>query len=185
MRRVLFLVLTMILLPGVIFAQTAPDGFGGLKWGTTVEEFKNVTDPPMVELRAQEDNKDFTIGYRRIYSIGKVSCWGMHYTFYKGRLFRVHTSLNVDNVDRESNFRILRESLTMKYGKPKQTPIVLRINPNAKVGMEYNWDLGKVWINLSWNDIDKDGFLTYTYLSIQKEFMRDEKKAAEKTKDHL
>jgi hypothetical protein len=61
----------------------------------------------------------------------------------------------------------------------------LRINPNAKVGMEYNWDLGKVWINLSWNDMDKNGFLTYTYLPIQKEFMRDEKKAAEKTRDNL
>jgi hypothetical protein len=86
----------------------------------------------------------------------------------------------------------------MKYGKPGRiTPLVLRINPNAKVGMEYTWVVeNKVQIDLSYNNIEEgynkeerilgiNSMLIYTYLPIWREINELKDKDVLKTKDKL
>ena len=71
----------------------------------------------------------------------------------------------------------LSVALSEKYGKPKEKPLFLMINPNARVGTEYTWNLEDiVEITLEFNDQKDEGSLSYTYIPILNERMKERKK---------
>jgi hypothetical protein len=161
--------------------RKAPDGMGDLKWGDSTEKFTELWNPPPWKL-TDEDKDGNRIGTRILESIGHIRLSGpSEYFFYKDGYYNFTARFNG-----KSYFIDLSYALSEKYGKPNEKPLFLMINPNARVGTEYIWNLEDlVVIALEFNEQKDEGLLSYTYIPIQNELMKERKKKANKLKDSL
>jgi hypothetical protein len=159
----------------------APAGMGDLKWGDSTGKFTELWDPPPWRL-TNEDEDGNRIGARSLGSIGHVRLSGpSEYFFYKDRYYNF-----IARFQGKSYFMDLSVPLSEKYGKPKEKPLFLLINPNARVGTEYTWNLEDiVEITLAFNDLKDEGSLSYTYIPTLNELLKEGKKRANKLKDNL
>jgi hypothetical protein len=183
MKKIFFLtsIFTILILSSLVSAQKAPDGIGGLKWGDSIEKFKELKDPTPWSL-PEEGDRGKALGFRHIGLLGDVRTMSMGgYGFDKNRFS--YFTVKIDPRD----LTILKNALIMKYGDPtKESPLVLKINPNAKVGIEYQWILEDiVMIGLSSNEIKKEVVLSYFYLPYARGNIQEDKKSSERTKDSL
>ncbi len=181
MKKSLMVLGIILIFSSLTWGQKAPEGMGGLKWGDSAEKFKELKDPVPWRL-PDESSKEKTFGFRYIGLLGEVRTIGeAGYGFNKNRF--CFFTVKIDPRD----LNILKNALIMKYEKPtKETPLVLKINPNAKVGIQYAWTIeGIVIIRLSSNEIKKEVTLIYFYLPFSYEQFQEDKKSSEKTKDNL
>jgi len=200
------LIIFLLMLSDVVWAQKAPEGFCGLKWQSGKEELKKLLDP-IIDHRTREERwaggmrldlipeEDFNLDPNSVYfrafnrgeweKIGEARVAQYLFIFHENKFYKASVSF-----PKHLSLDIFLKSLTMKYGNPQTvTPVVLKINPNAKVGMKYGWVLeDKVGISLSYNDMENtaiNGTLDYIYLPIWREINKMRDKDAFKTKDKL
>lgn len=190
MKKAILIIISLLILSNVAWAQKAPDGFGDLKWGSSIEKLKemvNIEPREIFDLPGGEKSAYFS-AYDKLdmEKIGEAKVTYYSYGFSKSGKFYL---ARVD-FPKDPNFDIFLKALTMKYGNPKSmTPLVLKINPKARIGTEYTWIIeNKVEINLSFNDMEQrgvNGMLSYLYLPIWREILKEREKDAVKTKDKL
>ncbi len=193
MRKII-LIICLLMLSNVAWAQKAPDGFCGIKWGISKQELKKILKPtPHLHLDEYENWISFSpnSGDKGWEKIGEFKVTNYVFRFSKLRTF-YEASVNFPKYLTEypNNFDTLLEALTSKYGSPQRTtPVVLKINPNARVGTQYEWIIeNKVEITLWYNDMEQrgiNGTLVYTYLPIMRENEKARDKDVTKTKDKL
>jgi len=234
MKKAILIIISLLILSNVAWAQKAPDGFLDLKWGSTREEAirmfgidtdtknqkerdaqdaemerlsektdrilqdlqiqVNVKRPPKVKESPKMDRTGGSLYYSdpqgKLEKIGSVYVLSYHFWFSPSDKFYKASAEFYSG----SDFDIMLKALTMKYGKPAKTPLVLAINPNAEVGMTYTWrPENKVEITLKRLDAGQPGcrgyigcgFLYYTYLPIWNEIHRVKEEDVTKTKDKL
>ena len=201
------LIISLLIFSNVAWAQKAPEGFWGLKWGSGKEELKKLLDPiiarrpeiltDLSQLRLglitehfddfyQSDSINFSAGVRKEWEkIGEGEVTHYFFYYHENKFYKASVSF-----PKHLSFDIFLKALTMKYGNPQSvTPLVLKINPNAKVGMKYHWVLeDKVGISLSYSDMENtavNGTLDYIYIPIWREINKVRDKDAVKTKDKL
>ena len=152
--------------------RKAPDGRGELKWGDSTDKFTELSNPRPWRL-ATEDEDGNRMGARILESIGHIRLSEpAEYYFYKDRYYNFTARFKGKSVSMD-----LSVALSEKYGKPKEKPLFLMINPNARVGTEYTWNLEDiVEITLEFNDQKDEGSLSYTYIPILNERMKERKK---------
>ena len=189
MKKII-LIISLLVLSNVAWAQKAPEGFCGLKWGSTKEELKKMApgghftdfgDSISISPKGWMDRETEKSPWDKI-----GGAWIVHYdfNFYKNKFY--WASIKFSKLD----FDTLLRTISSKYRKPQNTkPLVLKINPNAKVGMEYTWVLEKkVEIMLSYNEMEnivENGTLMYIYLPIWNEINTVKDKDVNKAKDKL
>lgn len=202
------LIIFLLILPNVVWAQKAPDGFCGLKWGSTKGDLEKLLDENVIlELdgRLIRKKEDLNFGGKggvvhfmargNWELIGEVVINDYNFEFsrsdeFYGKFYTAWVRFPKVTSERPNNFDILYKALTMKYGKPNSiTPLVLKLNPSAKVGMAFTWTLeNKVEITLKYNDMEEtgvNGTLSYIYLPIWRGINEVREKDAVKTKDKL
>lgn len=194
MKKTILIIISLLIVSNAAWAQNAPDGFCGIKWGTTKQGLTKILDSvPHLYLHGYETWISFSpkpgqIGWEKI---GEVMVTDYVFRFSKSdKFYEASVSLPKDLPKCPNNFNILLKALTAKYGKPQSTtPLVLKINPKAQVGTQYTWTVeNKVEINLWYNDTEEmgiNGSLVYTYLPTLHEMEKAREKDVEKTKDKL
>ncbi len=181
MKKLCFILILILMAPAYIEAQkvAAPDGFLGLKWGSSTLKFRELS-PPAQHLN-DPDDKGKQWGQKWHGKIGEVDVGSTGYIFNKDRFF-----VAITHFKEKKNYRILKDALILKYGQPQEmSPLVLKVNPNSKVGEECIWKIETVWITLKINELKDEGTLQYSYLPILEEGIKEEKRDAQKTKDSL
>jgi hypothetical protein len=142
------------------------------------------------------DRIHFNPGYnidsdQKWHRIGEVMVTEYNFSFSKlGKFYKASVNFPKITLEPPHNFDILLNALTTKYGSPKRTtPLVLKINPKARVGTQYEWIIeNKVEITLWYNDMEQmgiNGTLVYTYLPIMREIEKKRDKDVAKTRDKL
>ena len=199
MKKTIFIILVLLVFFDGALAQKAPDGFLGIKWGITEKEFEKIVEPTFADcpvtadeilkkeskfLNAKPTGKSHTIfdacGHWE--KIGDAYVYNYHFLFSdRDEFYSVRCQF-----PKSYSFNIFLKALTEKYGKPKMEPLVLKINPNAKVGASYQWIVeDTVVIVLEYNDMEKcliDSSLSYVYIPIWDAMY---KKDTTKTKNQL
>lgn len=213
MKKGILMIILLLIVSNVVWAQKAPDGFLGIKWGTTREEFIKIVKPTFDGCPANLDEalqkksnflhlKPKEYEYTNFYACGQWEKIGdalvTRYWFYFSKWntpVAESSHLTKDEFysvkikfPKGDSFDVFLRALTEKYGKPGYVePLVLRINPKAKVGMTYGWTVeNKVSILLEYNDMEEagiNGSLQYTYLPIWNQIHKP--KDTKKTKDKL
>lgn len=188
-----FLITTLVF-SNITWAQKAPDGFCGLKWGTIKEKIKEMLNSiPNIYLLDFEDWISFMPDFEKSDwgKIGEVKVTQYRFNFSEsGKFYEGSVDFPKYTLECPNNFDILFKSLISKYGKPHKTiPLVLKINPNAKIGMHYEWTINNmIEITLWYDDMEKrgiNGTLVYSYLPIKREVQKLKEKDVEKTKNKL
>lgn len=186
MKKII-IIISLLMLSNVVWAQKAPDGFFGLKWGSTLEEAKRVFSG--LELLSSDFRKGMFIlpaeGRWRKVGEAEVQDYELQFSESEGKFY--WGAVAFSPTGERPNFDIFMKALTEKYGKPIRLPLVLKINPNAEVGTEYRWALeNRVVISLRTPDTERSyASLSYTYLPIWNEMNTAKDKDVAQTKDKL
>jgi hypothetical protein len=200
MKKATLIIISFLVASNIVWAQKAPDGFLGIKWGTTLEEFKKTAIFTECSIKQYGDTylagNTFFSACGEWEKIGDAPVTKYHFVFSKSdsqafessHLSRDEFYLAFVQFPKSSSFDVFLKALTEKYGKPKAAePLVLKINPNAKVGMAYMWAVeNKVIIDLRYDDMKEagiNGTLSYTYIPILDQINKP--KDVKKTKDKL
>jgi hypothetical protein len=191
------LIISLLIFSNVTWAQKAPEGFWGLKWGSGKEELKKLLDPIIARRPEiltdlsrgrlgsiterfddfyQSDSINFRAEVKKEWEkIGEGEVTHYFFYYHENKFYKASVSF-----PKHLSFDIFLKALTMKYGNPQSvTPLGLKINPNAKAGMDYGWTLEcKVRISLRYNDMESrevNGNLKYIYppVWLKIEGMRD------------
>jgi len=160
----LWTILIFVWLISLSLAVEQPNGFMGMKWGESIEQCKK--KGLFVKIRMEQGNVTMVVG--KDSSIGKIGV-GVHYFFYKNKLYSVFTKFLSEN-DFNSLILLLKE----KYGEPKSTETSTNIKDQL-VGMEHAWEMRDVIIGIKYNGIKKEGILYYTYKPLYEEAKSGEK----------
>ena len=171
-----------------IKSKGVTEGAGGLKWGSTIEEFSRLKYPSPIPFSGSNSiEQKFTVGVRenvrlgsRYYMILGIGSHSANYHFYKNKFY--YFSFDTGS----GNGEMIKQALISKYGQPKEiSPLVLFINPNAKVGTGYGWEVRDVTITLNINKMKNEAYLSYTHVPIVKLRILDDKKTSEEMKKDL
>ncbi len=190
MKKILMGILFVLIIVGNLFAQDAPTGIGGLTWGDPIEKFQELKDPTGFGLK--DMGNGIHVGGRWI-SLGDVAC-GITpsiYNFYMNRFYFFMFPIREKEKSLAiKKFGTLKEALISKYGAPsKQTPLPSDSTYSDQSTTEYQWNLRDVWIKLKWDTLTSKGSLSYCYVPILIEKVKNdrgrEKESLEKTKDSL
>jgi hypothetical protein len=152
-------------------AKGVTEGMGGLRWGGTIKEFSFLRNP------SSRVYQDYGI---RDYMISGIGSYPAYYYFYKNKFYNFAINGN------SRSGEMIKQAIISKYGKPKEiSPLVLYINPNAKVGTGNSWEVGDVIITLNINEMKNESRLSYIYIPILKLRISDDKKTSEEMKKDL
>jgi hypothetical protein len=156
-----------------------PDGFLDLKWGSSSQQFLELSNPPPSRL-SKTGVKGQMVGHRPVSSLGGAGVSGAMYYFYDDQFYE-----GVILYKDEETFRILYDALVMKYGKPK-----IGGYGNGGFGA-WGWLLEET-VEIALSKFNKPsskpgaegilGVLRYEYRPIR---IRHEKETSEQTKDAL
>ncbi|MGD0915688.1 MAG: hypothetical protein ABSB22_04430 [Thermodesulfobacteriota bacterium] len=192
MKKLIGISILMILVSNPCWAQKAPDGFLGLKWGTTIEEARKVFNDANFTvnnlvgkgLSIKGILVDFP-GEGKWKKIGEAEVSRYHLSFTDSEEF--YYGCVLFNSTAGPSFDIFLKALTERYGNPTLTiPLVLKINPNATVGINHSWRFeDEVQISLSYDEMNSEGKLSYTYIPIWDMMYGIKHKDVSKTKDRL
>jgi len=160
----LWTILILAWLISLSFAVEQPDGFMGMKWGESIEQCKEKGS--FVKIRMEKGYVIIVVG--KDSSIGKIGV-GVHYFFYKNKLYSVFTKFLGEN-DFHSLILLLKE----KYGEPKSTETATNIKDQL-IGVEHEWEVRDVMIGIKYNGTKKEGILYYTYKPLYEEAKSGEK----------
>lgn len=193
MKKLILLVMVVGLLVAIpLFAADAPTGMGDLKWGAPMQEFNELwsnyrkfpnlpqSPPKRVSPPTQIGNE--YIGARRM-NLGEIESITTRYHFYENKYYRFR-ALGGDYVLHPEWYHGIKNLLIEKYGQPSTTPLVFKINPNAKGGESSLWKVGDVEICLELDNVRGEWVLQYTHMPIYLEKEKAEK-LTDKTKDAL
>lgn len=173
-KIVLIMISFVFMLPSTSIAQTKIDGVGGLKWGDSIKKFDSLG------LTRFKEEEDCVCTWGPFAGIKDV---GLCYCFDKDRFYCFNALIKENAAEQ---FKILKKALTAKYGKPVITnPLVLKINPNARVGEENAWQIKDVSIWLKFNDFKQEINLSYYYVPILNEQEKEKEKSVEEIKKGL
>jgi hypothetical protein len=171
-----------------IKSKGVTEGAGGLKWGSTVEEFSRLKNPSPIPFGGSNSiEQKFTVGVgenvrlgSRYYMISGIGSHSANYHFYKNKFYYF-------SIDTGSGYgEMIKQALISKYGQPKEiSPLVLYINPNAKVGTGYGWEVRDVTITLNINNMKNESHLSYIHIPTLKLRISDDKKTSEGMKKDL
>jgi len=167
MYRTLGLLVTIILIfPAVLFAfQNEPDGFRGMKWGTSISELSDFT------LKDGKGETKIYVKKNDKMKIGDSDIDGISYVFYKDKFYGV--MIRFRNI---TNFIGIKETCQQLYGSGYR--------PNRFM-KNYLWHGSNVTVYLKYSEITKDGTLVYTDKNIAQEKKADETVAAKQAADDL
>jgi len=168
-----------------IKSKGVTEGMGGLRWGDTTEEFSRLRNPSPSPTYGE--GRKFTnkisehVAYgTRYYMISGIGSHLANYYFYKNKFYYF-------SIDTGSGYgEMIKQALISKYGQPKEiSPLVLYINPNAKVGTGYGWEVKDVTITLNINNMKNESHLSYIHIPTLKLRISDDKKTSEGMKKDL
>ncbi len=182
MKRMLCIIcFWMLILPyPLLFAQSAPDGFADLKWGSSISDYVQLDGVRPIVIMG--DPAGLRYALRDIRRFGDAEINSALYFFFEDK----YCSCSIE-FSGKSSFSNLKEALINKYGKGlKERPLYLMVNPNAVVGEEISGTIqNTVSITLQWNEIKQNGELRYSFLPIWMEAVRKDKKTIEELKNKL
>lgn len=156
------LVLALIFISTASFAwafDKEPDGFRGIKWGTSINDYKG-----MVLIETDGDTKFYKKKGDKL-SIGEAELNKITYIFYKGKFYSVF--IKYEGI---GNFDKLKETFTSQYGAPNQ--------PNQYMD-DYYWYGDKVDISFSFTQVTDKGYVLTSYTPIEQEREADKKAKAQ------
>lgn len=161
------LCVTIILLfPNLLFAfQNEPEGFRGVKWGT------NITELPDMVFQGSRGEKKLYFKKNDKMKIGDADIQSIGYFFYKEKFYNV--LIEFSNL---TNFVRIKETCDQLYGSGYR--------PNRFME-QYFWRGGNVTIFLHYNEISKEGMLSYQFKTIAEEEQADEKTNSKKAAGDL
>lgn len=158
------------------FCQNDPEGIAGLKWGDSIQKFRELEYPATAKIDTKLNGVQ--IGSRWV-NLGDVKSgrYRARYNFYKDRFFLFFFPITESGGQTaKEKVDILKQALIIKYGEPKDEGYLI-------------WKLSNVLIILRWYEGYDKGDLSYSYVPILIEKIEDERKLKEdpvqKTKDEL
>jgi len=173
------------------FSQTSPmskspNGFGELKWEDSstilLEKYYNKKSP----FKPSTNSLGYGEKYIELdwsnssFKIGETDRPKSLWFFWYDKFYQVKIEFIILDVP------IFLEALKTKYGNPEtEHPLVLKINPKAKVGMSYVWSSATVFINLRYNELEVGAHLEYTYIPIWDKIQDQKKDSSKKMQDSL
>jgi hypothetical protein len=140
-----------------------PDGFRGIKWGTTLSSLSGMqylrTDPSFGGIKIYLRKGDEL-------TIGGANLKRIEYDFWKDKFYGV-----IVRTEDQENFDALKAAVFEKFGEGSQSNEFLE---------DYAWSGGQTRMNLNYNKISKKGILFVGSTEIQKQIeAKDKQKAKE------
>ncbi len=145
--------------------QNEPEAFRGIKWGTDINELSD-----MVFHTAYGESKIYFREKDKL-QIGAADLLQIWYFFSHDRLYSV-----VITFEEWSNFNSLKTELFKLYGMG---------HAPDRFTEEYRWMGSEVIVFFDFNEISDEGRLSYFYLPIMKEELKEKKEASKKENDDL
>ena len=140
-------------------ANSEPDGFGGMKWGTPFSEVKS----DMAELRSTNDPAEPNVKIKIYYTkkgdslkMGAAQLDQIEYVFWRGKFAEVRISSRGPE-----NFDSLKQFLFEKYGTVDKSQGA------------YSWDGGVTRISLRYDEPTKTSLLSIASTKIASEEVKE------------
>lgn len=175
MKKILFILSLLIILSFNITVsayQNEPNGFRGLEWGSTIEQFKAKYPYAISFLPNEIDEANNTVSYAVFPhndSISNVPITGIiRYTFWENQLQSIQIPINEEDINSSiKNFEDMRYALRLLYGEPKGGPIAGSKTDNSSTwSLFYHWEGNITNINFAAMFYDKGPTSSYINLML-------------------
>ena len=145
--------------------ENEPKAFRGIKWGSDVNNL-----PDMIFHTQSGESKVYFRKNDKL-KIGAANLLQIWYFFSQDKLYSV-----VIMFEEWSNFNALKTNLFKRYGTGYAPD---------RFTEEYRWMGSEVIVFFDFNEISDEGRLSYFYLPIMKEELKEKKEASKKENDDL
>jgi len=173
------LVIGLLIFNSTTFAADVPTLFG-FKWGSSVDEcHKNGMKSNKVIIDEKTNTHSYMDFRNAGKTIGKVRIDTIGYIFSDNKL-----SSLMCKIEGSPDFRVLKNALIKKYGKPNEVEPMRNVYGH-EIGIDLNWKVGVLHIDLKFNFAKKDGWLSYNNSIYNEKSLQYMEKDTDSTADDL